>query len=332
MDNHIEKIISGPQYNPLIIDIEAPPEDEDQKLGENVKFLRHEIRFSKVYLHKPYHQETNGSITPIFPNEARLRSLTYQSELFSDISHVVKTLDENHEEIEEYASVNIVKNRIGAIPIMLGSNICVLSDISKMSYKSISEDPVDPGGYFIINGGEKVVIAQERMNDNHIYLYHNKNGKYPYTCENRSSRDNFSIVYATLIKWDRNDQIYITVKPGWSREDIPIFILFRALGVLSDEDIIELITHSRDKDTMIQLLKKTILYDQTANSKNKKFPIMLTQEAALEYISERSIPAHLRKKDKEYKIKYIMRIIRTNLLPHIDDDFKIKASIFRLYG
>ena len=197
VDNHIEKIISGPQYNPLIIDIEAPPEDEDQKLGENVKFLRHEIRFSKVYLHKPYHQETNGSITPIFPNEARLRSLTYQSELFSDISHVVKTLDENHEEIEEYASVNIVKNRIGAIPIMLGSNICVLSDISKMSYKSISEDPVDPGGYFIINGGEKVVIAQERMNDNHIYLYHNKNGKYPYTCENRSSRDQpgFTVMY-----------------------------------------------------------------------------------------------------------------------------------------
>ena len=209
---------------------------------------------------------------------------------------------------------------------MLGSNLCVLSDIpDKINYKNISEDPLDPGGYFIINGGEKVVIAQERMNDNHIYLYHNKSGKYPYTCEIRSSRNNFSIVYATLIKWDRNDQIYITVKPGWSREDIPIFIVFRALGVLSDEDIIDLITHSRDKDIMTQMLTNTMLYDQTANVKSKKFPLVLSQEAALEYIAERSIPAHLRKKDKEYKIKYMMRIIRTNLLPHIDDDFRIKA-------
>ena len=97
IDNHITKIIKSQQYNPMIIDTEIPLEDDDNKLSDKVKYLRHEIRFENIYLHKPYHQETNGSITPILPNEARLRSLTYQSELFSDIRHTIKKLDENHE-------------------------------------------------------------------------------------------------------------------------------------------------------------------------------------------------------------------------------------------
>merc|ERR1719158_2752323 len=60
---------------------------------------------------------------------------------------------------------------LGMIPVMLKSNICRLYDCPDQELTMLGECPYDQGGYFIINGTEKVLIAQERMANNAVYVF-----------------------------------------------------------------------------------------------------------------------------------------------------------------
>src|ERR1700742_3739087 len=54
---------------------------------------------------------------------------------------------------------------------MLRSGFCILNNLSDSELYDLNECPYDQGGYFIINGSEKVLIAQERMATNHVYVF-----------------------------------------------------------------------------------------------------------------------------------------------------------------
>ena len=329
--HHIES------YNQFIYNLPAIIQQEnpitlttESKIDNIITKYKHTINFTNVYLHKPYSHEIDGSKIPILPNQCRLRNLTYQSNLYVDVKHVIEKLNKN-EKVEQsyiYESKNV---KIGAIPIMLRSDMCVLNDYSSDQYRFLKEDMYDPGGYFIVNGSEKVIVSQERMNENHVYLFKNKakNWKYPFTCEIKSKmEDKFSNPITTLIKWEKTGQIYIVVKPGWPKKDIPIFIFFRALGVENDEDIIKYIVYDMNDKKILQELKPSIDYENALkdNPKYKDLKIRSQRDALLHMASE-MVPSYLNKFTDDEKIKYVLSKFRTHLLPHIGDDL-IKKKFF----
>ena len=120
---------------------------------------KYTIKFEQIYLSKPIHRADGGTVY-LWPNEARLRNLTYAAPLYVDIK---KTVQRDNEPAKED---KIEKVHIGDIPIMLRSAYCLLSDMTDRDLGELNECPLDPGGYFIINGSEKVLIAQEKMATN----------------------------------------------------------------------------------------------------------------------------------------------------------------------
>ena len=110
----------------------------------------------------------------MMPNEARLRNLTYSAPLYVDITKTV--VKEGQDPIETQHQ----KTFIGKIPIMLRSTYCLLSGMTDRDLTELNECPLDPGGYFIINGSEKVLIAQEKMATNTVYVFQMKDGEMSY--------------------------------------------------------------------------------------------------------------------------------------------------------
>lgn len=146
-------------------DIEHPP-----------KYI---LKFEQIYLSKPTHWEKDGAPSPMMPNEARLRNLTYSAPLYVDITKTVVR------EGEDPVETKHPKTFIGKIPIMLRSTYCLLSGMTDRDLTELNECPLDPGGYFIINGSEKVLIAQEKMATNTVYVFAMKDSKYAYKAEIR---------------------------------------------------------------------------------------------------------------------------------------------------
>lgn len=169
----------------------------DQHTGHDADMTRrYEIKFEQIYLSRPTVTEADGSVVPVFPQEARLRNLTYSAPLYIEMTKRVLIGREDpegmpgdiiwereHQESPEdttkvwIGKVCIVFPRFsvdlifGKVPIMLRSTFCILRDLQEQDLYDLNECPYDSGGYFIINGSEKVLIAQERMATNHVYVF-----------------------------------------------------------------------------------------------------------------------------------------------------------------
>ena len=216
------------------------------------------LKFEQIYLSKPTHWEKDGTPQPMMPNEARLRNLTYSAPLYVDIRKTVTR--EGDDPVEELYA----KSFIGKIPIMLRSTYCLLNNLSDRDLTELNECPLDPGGYFIINGSEKVLIAQEKMATNSVYVFKKKDSKYAYTAEIRSYIENSSRPVSSLwvsllsrggsgARKSAIGQRIVATLP-YIRQEIPIMVVFRALGFVSDRDILEHIIYDFDDQEMMEMV------------------------------------------------------------------------------
>lgn len=146
--------------------------------------------------------ETDGKYCPMFPHESRIRNLTYSTEIFADIEFAQKELDDQYEEnpvtqqrekkvkaiLKSYKKEKVA---IGKVPVMLRSKFCQLKKFNEMQRVKNGKDcSYDQGGYFIINGSEKVIVAQERMGNNQVNVFNKKPpSKYSWVAEIRSQAD-----------------------------------------------------------------------------------------------------------------------------------------------
>ena len=131
------------------------------------------ISFQNVSIRKPTIFENNGAILPMMPNDARMRNLTYASPLFVDV-HVKTTMIDNTKGGERQVKERLFPNvHIGKIPVMVGSKYCLLHEQKHIHPLNLGECPEDFGGYFIISGGERVIISQERMSENRPVVFRN---------------------------------------------------------------------------------------------------------------------------------------------------------------
>ncbi|EYC20401.1 hypothetical protein Aduo_009153 [Ancylostoma duodenale] len=265
------------------------------------------LKFDQIYLSKPTHWEKDGAPTPMMPNEARLRNLTYSSPLYVDITKQIQRDDEVTERKYE-------KVFVGKIPIMLRSSYCMLSNMSDRDLTELNECPLDPGGYFVINGSEKVLIAQEKMATNTVYVFSMKDGKYAFKTECRSCLENSSRPTSTMwvnmmarsgggAKKTAMGQRIIAILP-YIKQEIPVMIVFRALGFVSDRDILEHIIYDFEDPEMMEMVKPSL---------DEAFVIQ-EQNVALNFIGARGAKPGV---TKEQRIKYAKEILQKELLPHV---------------
>jgi len=157
--------------------------DESNSLNVSNNFsreLKTIIRLGQLHLSKPTFIEENGIVHTLLPNEARLRNLSYSSPLYCDISiTTLKIVNDTYCKKEIILRQEKQKILLGRIPIMVKSRFCVLDKLLPATLEKLGECIYDFGGYFIINGSEKVIVAQEQLAWNHVYIFKkNENNKF----------------------------------------------------------------------------------------------------------------------------------------------------------
>lgn len=227
-------------FNPVTI---ASEQDFDKKAKKHK--LDIEVTFSDFHLYRAQIHENNGATKLMFPQEARLRNFTYASSMTVDanIKYTIRT-GENLENVQTLHK-SIPGIHIGKMPIMLKSSTCILNQYSHISDAETGECAYDAGGYFIINGSEKTVLGQERAAENKVYCFNISKGntKWNWLAEVKSVPDNkcISPKQINMMIASKNNgfgfPIYIQIPRV--KHPLPLFVLFRALSVLSDKDICE---------------------------------------------------------------------------------------------
>ncbi|KAL2931078.1 DNA-directed RNA polymerase II subunit 2 [Bienertia sinuspersici] len=243
------------------------------------------------------HEPDGGALT-LIPKVARLRDLTYSAPLYADVTEkVIRRGHDGNVTIEERKCLEALIARL--------SN-CPLYQKSESSLAELGECPYDQGGYFIIDGSEKVLIAQEKLRTNHVYVFSLRQpNKSAYVAVSSSLAEPQNRPPSTLYVLMLASGKYIRSRLPFIISDIPICIVFRALGFFTDKDIVQRICYDLSDTQMIQLLYPSLLEAYEIRS----------QEVALEYIGKRGVTAG---KAREERIKYARMILRDELLPHVE--------------
>jgi DNA-directed RNA polymerase II subunit RPB2 len=292
----------------------------------------------KFYLsHPTIIDYTTNKMRTMFPNEARLKNLTYGMDLFYDVEIDCTIKKDNtflmkDEPIPDQPFMHRIM--LGTIPIMLQSDKCVLHDLSPEQRFQLGECRYDQGGYFIVDGTEKVIISQERKAENIIFLGNDL--KYQYMAEIKSiSSDIFGFARTTKLQLEPAGTI--TVRLGQNTtflepdngRDMPLFAMFRVLGVETDKEIVEMIVGS-DMETDIAneltnlirpsimdptVLKHRIFDIGSAEAYLKNRPRRLTREAKDTPIS----------KDTKIQLAFLYQALNETFFPHVGVNMRDKA-------
>ena len=268
------------------------------------------IEFGQIYLSKPVMTEEDGETSALFPKEARLRNLTYSAPLYIDVVKRTITKLEGGEESESVEEQP--KTFIGKVPIMLRSSYCCLYDHTDKELVELGECPYDQGGYFIINGSEKVLIAHEKMANNHVYVFEKTMPyKYSHVCEVRSlveqsHRATSTMFLRMLAPTGPRGQAGQTIKMTipYIRQEVPVIVVFRALGFVADKDILEHIVYDFQDEAMLDMLRPSI----------EEAFVIQSQDVALDYIGKRGSTLGV---TREARIQYAREILAKELLPHV---------------
>ena len=321
---------------------------EDQIAG---KIYRYKIIFENVSIKQPVDDNSNDE-EMLFPEDCRNRFLTYASKLIADVSQVQDIIDCETPGIDGsdvtldlgYERKLISKEYrvpIAKIPIMVRSAYC---STNLKKDRPNTECRFDPGCYFIIKGSEKVVIGLERICENKMLCFTKKDPNYNngvmYTCQVNSKNTNHEIINSsssniqiTSVRMKRDYSVILNMTQFI---DIPIFIIFRALGICTDNDIIKhIISDPLDTD-MLNILKISLSKALSENIKDEqgKSKEIKTQDDAYQYLMTRL-------KNKRYSTtnvdinfqqrrKHLELILTRDFLPHmgITDDKIINKALY----
>jgi len=156
-------------------------------------------------------------------------NITYSAPVFMEMS-IVRGGEDEPEQV-----VDTTETKVGRMPIMVGSNKCNMAGFSDDELIDIGEDPVDPGGYFIVNGSERVLMTSEDLAPNKILAeYDSKYGDEIQVAKTFSQRRG----YRALVLCERNREGLLEVSFPSVSGSIDFVTLVRALGLESDEEIV----------------------------------------------------------------------------------------------
>ncbi len=260
------------------------------EIAETINNEDFEITLGKIEIGKPKVIEADGSSSLITPQEAKLRDLTYAAPVNLELT--VKKDDQVDSETVE----------IGKIPIMVRSKFCNTYGMSKEQLIETYHDPLDPGGYFVIKGNERVMIMAEDLAENQPFIEDNSKGDL--TLKLFSSKGTYRI--PVLISENKEGIIDVSFSKF---KDVPAVIILKALGLIKESDIAKYI--GKETDAMI-----VNLYE---------FANIATKEDAMLYISEKT---SLQGTKKEI-LDRVKQRIDSYLFPHIGQkkEDRIKKAV-----
>ena len=303
---------------------------ENNYFYENVdkEFINlHGFKCSNIRI-KPSTFDNDNEIK--FPSDARKNHLNYFATIIADIYQFVEKVDTISGEKIIKTVGNVEKDiHIANIPIMVKSKYC--STHIKQDLKT--ECKFDPGGYFIVNGAEKIVMSMEKMVDNKILVFSKKENTYEngliYIAQINSRRNDWSDNLQILTIKNKKDGS-LSISTSSQLVDIPIFILMRALGVEEDQRIISYITYDLEDTKMLNMIRPSII-----NSVDENNNPIRTKEEAIEYlITKLKRNKRISQTDenlaKIQKRMYLDKILRQDLLPHLGEDITKKILFIGL--
>ena len=298
------------EKNPIQIFKSQDPNTKEYRLQADIYIGGKEG--NKLYFGKPIIYDENREHY-MFPNEARLRNMTYATTLHLDVDVVYKL--KNEEGKEEIIESTLEKIYFGRFPIMLNSDLCILNGLNKQGKFNMGECKNDRGGYFIIDGKEKVLVSQEKFADNMLYIKDDYNDIYSHSAEIRSVSEDASKPIRTLsVRLMResakytNNQIVVNIPNV--RKPVPLFVLMRALGIESDKEIIKYCLLDLEKNENYMNLFIPSVHDSGT---------IFNQEVALKYIATLT---------KGKTIAHVLEILMDYLLPHIGENNFIDKAYF----
>jgi DNA-directed RNA polymerase beta subunit len=243
------------------------------------------IKLGEFKIGTPSIKEADGSVRNILPQEARVRNLTYAAPMFVEMTPVLNNVE------SEPVTVNF-----GDMPIMLKSKICPLSGMSREELTEIGEDPDDPGGYFIVNGTERILVLVEEIASNRMIGAKVSSGNMSEIIRIHSEKEGY--VQRHLIE-RKNDGIVTISFANVTR--LPVAILLKALGLERDRDMI--LSISPDEEVQEEFYIN--LYETEAT----------TKEEALDGIGK-----HLKILQEQYRTDRAIKLVDRYLLPHLGQD------------
>jgi DNA-directed RNA polymerase II subunit RPB2 len=280
------------------------------------------VKFQNVSIRKPTIFENNGALTPMYPNDARLRNMTYAAPVYLDME-VTTTLTDPGKGTKESRSRTLTRVLAGKIPVMVGSKYCLLAETPEKHPREMGECSADPFGYFIVQGGERIILSQERMAENRMFVFRNNKAKTKeleiIECKSIGP-DNEGVPKNIAVKVICNPKIatgpeHVRVTIPRIKAEVPLFVMFRALGVEPDKDIIELIMGKAENDY------KMIFQECVMEAADVR-----TKEVAQEYLQKHigsgggireQLTASTIGPVRAVKERVIHEIIAEEFLPHI---------------
>ena len=260
--------------------------DEINEIEIETAEFPYKLKLGKIKLQRPRIMELDGSITHVAPVEARLRNLTYASPILLECSIV-----------EEGRIIESRFIHVGDMPVMVKSNVCILHNLPESKLIELGEDPRDPGGYFVINGSERVIVGLEDLSYNKIIVDAEETaGTLNYKAKVYSSIVGYRAKLELILKSDGS----IVAKIPGSPVDIPLITLIRALGLESDRDIANAVSFNEHVQDELELS-----FEKTGD--------VVSSRDAIVYISKRIAPGML----EEFQIKRAETLLDWGLLPHL---------------
>ena len=241
------------------------------------------IKLGEFKIGSPSVKEADGSVREILPSEARIRNLTYSAPMYIEMTPVLNGIE----------SESVVVN-FGDLPVMTKSNICPLGQMNKEQLIKAGEDPDDTGGYFIVNGTERILVLVEEIAQNRIITAKVSGaGNVTEVARIHSEKDGY--VQRHLLERKKDGSLTISFA---NVNKLPVAILLKALGLQSDKEVIEAI--SDDAEIAEEFYAN--LYEIDLPSRDK----------ALE-----AIGTHIKIPQEQYKIERATKLVDRYLLPHL---------------
>lgn len=311
-------------FNPIVA---RSPHDFNPETGTyNTEVVMHFTNFS---MHQPLLHENNGATKTMTPHDARLRGFTYASTATLDLDIKIIARDPENPTQTQTFNKRIEKVQIGKIPVMLRSSVCVLHQTPMSRHGGRDECALDAGGYFIINGSEKIVIAQERAAENITYTYLQKGTKWQAVSEVKSVPDDRCIAPKQVVVMIAHKGKVVSNTPlgraaaaeegrpihvqlPRMKTPVPLFVVFRALGVESDFEICQAIVldvHASHNIDLVRALRAAVVESSD----------ILDMEQAKSHLTKcvQFTPFNVdQEKGEAMRRNYAMEAITTDLFPH----------------
>ena len=329
VDKKLTQIISG--FNPIQIYHNYCQELGDFKYKISISILNPSIS-------KPIYQTQDGSQMLMTPHLARMNNLTYASNLYVDI-HVVTEIV-NKDGVTERNENTVPSVTIGRLPIMVRSKACILTQMPTLGEgNGKHECRYDPGGYFIVGGNEKVVICQDRISENKTLVFAPTTNSDGLAAEIRSMPDGVFLPPKTT-------SLHLSAKPNhlghlvrmnttFLRSEIPVFTMFRALGIETDRDIISYIVYDIDDPKNQRMVTELLACCEDGSDIHTQED---AHQALLRIVGTTGTPREYLEKP-EVARQILNNMIANDFLPHVGTSFRRKAlylgymmrKLFRIY-